>query len=215
MSGPAAVIFDLDGTLIDSSEGIVNSVVETIDIMGLETLSREFIESCIGPPIGDSIGSKMGYSEETIRRFYDVFRPIYKDKHLMECEVFEGIPAMLEELQGRFRLGIATNKRIDYTLTLLDNLGLKQYFGSICGGDQYNKLKKPDILNNCMKELGVDPSGTVMVGDTDSDLNAAVQCNTDFIGVGFGFGFRRPSDIPEKYRFAATVDDLRRIILDG
>ncbi len=79
------VLFDLDGTLVDSSEGILDAVKETLGIMGIESPSDDEIRSCIGPPIGDSLGARFGYSPAEIKEFYEVFRPIYGDKHLFKC----------------------------------------------------------------------------------------------------------------------------------
>lgn len=64
------IIFDLDGTLIDSAEGICHAAMETIDVLGYEHLSEQFIKNCIGPPIADSIGSKVGYTQKQIDDFY-------------------------------------------------------------------------------------------------------------------------------------------------
>ena len=155
MSRYPLVIFDLDGTLIDSSEGIVHAVLETIEELDYEPLSEEFIESCIGPPIGDSIGSRVGYTPEQIKRFYEVFRPLYKTKYLMECTVYPGIMKLLKALRIRgIKTAIATNKREDYTKTLLDNLGLSENLDYIEAMDMEGKLKKADLIGNCISASG-------------------------------------------------------------
>ena len=205
------VIFDLDGTLIDSSEGIVHAVTATIEELGYESLSVEFIESCIGPPIGDSIGSKVGYTKEQIARFYEVFRPIYKSKYLMECTVYPGIFELLNGLRDcGVKTAIATNKREDYTKTLLDDLGLSPMFDVIEAMDMEGKLTKTDLVRDCMSKLTCSSRETVMVGDADSDLKAAEACGIDFVGVRYGFGFRDGRDIG--YPMAETVSDLEKLL---
>lgn len=212
----SAAVFDLDGTLIDSSEGILRAVNDTIDILGFEKLDPDFIRSCIGPPIGDSIGSKVGYTQDEIKSFYEVFRPVYKDKYLMECHVYPGIPSVLDTLRNNgVKLGIATNKREDYTATLLESIGLSRYFDSVCAMDMEGRLKKPDILEKCIRSLGVPSENVVMIGDASSDLDAAVKCDVEFIGVGYGFGFRSTDDVPSRFRFSENVEQLTGIILNG
>ncbi len=203
-------IFDLDGTLIDSSEGIVKSVIETIHVMKLEELSEEFIKECIGPPIADSIGKKVGYSQETINQFYDVFRPIYKNNHLMECKIYDGIVNMLKCLKkSEFKLGIATNKRVDYTKTLLSSIGLLDYFNTVCALDLEGKKNKTQIVKDCMNNLNAHPEECVMIGDSRSDQEAAVACGIKFIGVGYGFGFHSAEDVQPPGEYIDTVDALK------
>lgn len=212
MSRHPLVIFDLDGTLIDSSEGIVHAVLETIEELDYEPLSEEFIESCIGPPIGDSIGSRVGYTPEQIKRFYEVFRPLYKTKYLMECTVYPGITELLKALRTRgIKTAIATNKREDYTKTLLDNLGLSENLDYIEAMDMEGKLKKADLIGNCISASGCSVKDAVMVGDADSDLNAAKACGVDFIGVRYGFGFRTLEN--PSFDMAETVEELSRMLL--
>ena len=212
MNRYSLVIFDLDGTLIDSSEGIVHAVLDTIEELKLEPLSVEFIESCIGPPIGDSIGSRVGYTPDQIKLFYEVFRPLYKTKYLMECTVYPGIMNLLEDLKSKgIKTAIATNKREDYTKTLLDNLGLSKHLDYVEAMDMEGKLKKSDLINNCISKSGCSVKDAVMIGDADSDLNASKTCGVDFIGIRYGFGFRTIKN-PE-FTMVDTVEDLRTLLL--
>lgn len=206
------VIFDLDGTLIDSSEGIIRAVSETIRELKLEYLSPEFIRSCIGPPIGDSIGSKIGYSPEQIDAFYKVFRPIYKEKYLMDCTIYPGVVELLKKLRASgIKTAIATNKRKDYTKTLLDNLKLTLLFDAIEAVDMEGKLTKTDLVGNCMRRLSCPGEGTIMVGDARSDYDAASAWGIDFIGVKYGFGFC--DDCLTEFNIVDSVSDLEKVIL--
>ena len=186
--------------------------MDTIQELHLEPLSVEFIESCIGPPIGDSIGNRVGYTPEEIKRFYEVFRPLYKSKYLMECEVYPGIVDLLKDLRNKgIRTAIATNKREDYTKTLLDNLGLSQYFDYIEAMDMAGKLKKSDLIEICISKSACPKDDVVMIGDADSDLNAAKACGIDFIGVRYGFGFRTLEN-PD-FTMAETIGEMRSLLL--
>lgn len=207
-----AVIFDLDGTLIDSAPGIIKAVKDTLDELNYPQMSWNEIKSCIGPPIGDSIGNRMGYTENQIERFYETFRPLYKTKYLMDCSIYPGIQGLLEQLKRNgFLLGIATNKREDYALDLLDELGLINYFDIICAMDMNGKSNKKDLIMKCIKELNARKEDTIMVGDSENDRSAASQYGVKFIAAMYGFGFK--DDIPEDCITAYNVEELETLLL--
>ena len=207
-----ALIFDLDGTIIDSSEGIINSAIDTIEILGLRPLSREFIKGCIGPPIGQSIGQKLGFTTELINSFNDVFREIYKNNHLFECVIYDGIIELLErvKIEG-YLVGIATNKREDYTKILLERLGIDHYFDVVCAMDMMGVSTKEQIVNNCISKLGVKNDEILMVGDTVNDMDAATKCHINFVGVAYGFGFKI-GDTLFDCDILPTINDLNEYI---
>ena len=164
------LIFDVDGTLIDSGSGILKAVKDTIDILGYEELSDEFISSCIGPPIADSIGEKVGYTPQQIKDFYGVFRPIYKDKYLYDCTIYPGIKELLSDLHSAgIGLGIATNKREDYAHILLDDIGLSVYFDDIQAMDMAGTTNKEGMIRKCMANIANGGDKVAMVGDSSND----------------------------------------------
>ena len=119
-----AVLFDLDGTLVDSSEGILNASREALASLNISGVTDEDIKSCIGPPIGESLGRFLDFTESQKREFYDVFRPLYRDRYLFQCAVYPGIESLIKELKGRgLSVGVVTNKKKDSTSLLLDRLG--------------------------------------------------------------------------------------------
>ena len=205
------VIFDLDGTLIDSAEGICHAVMETIETLGYDSLSEEFIRECIGPPIADSIGSKVGYTKKQIDDFYSVFRPLYKEKYLFECSVYPGIFDLLSDLKkGGKKLAIATNKRTDYATVLLEKIGLLDYFDTVKAMDMDGRSKKKDLVKGCIDEFpGI--GDTVMIGDSMNDYESAIANNIDFIGVRYGFGLKNGND--QKMMMANTIEHLRDLLV--
>ena len=208
-----AVIFDLDGTIIDSSEGIINSAEETIRELGYPEMSREEIRSYIGPPIGNSIIARNGFGDKELKRFNSIFREKYKNEHLMEAYVYPGMMELLSDMGSVSFVAIATNKRIDYTITLLDNMKISPLCDEIQGLDMEGRLKKKDLVENCIRASGTnDRSRIVVVGDGKTDASAAEECGTDFIGVLFGFGFKDKTDVTYG-RAAEDVRALRDILL--
>ena len=206
------IIFDLDGTLIDSSEGIIHAAEKTIEILGYPSMSRDEIRSYIGPPVGKGIIERNGFDEKELNHFNSVFRDLYKNKYLMEASVYPGVYNMLSSLKDRF-VCIATNKREDYTKMLLDNFKISELCDCVRGLDMKGELKKRNLIEDCIKASNNSvQNNIVMVGDTDNDLFAAKECNIDFIGVTYGFGFKNESDV--KYgRAVKSVQSLLDVLL--
>jgi len=206
------VLFDLDGTLVDSSEGILDAVKETLGIMGIEPPSDDGIRSCIGPPIGDSLGMRFGYSSKDVKEFYDVFRPVYRDKHLFKCRIYPGIVPILKELKnnGCF-IGIATNKRKDSTAILIDHLDIADLFDVVIAQEIDKTRKKSVMITESLNSLKIEKQDVILIGDAMSDLETAKEAGIDFIGVRYGYGFKEPVDSP--YLIADTVEELRSLLM--
>ncbi len=155
----------------------------------------------------------MGYSKKQIKRFYEVFRPIYKDQYLMECSIYFGISELLEELKKNgFKLCVATNKREDYTTEMLNNLDLSHYFNTIAALDNSNQMNKKDLILKCLRATNSQKKETVMIGDTDNDYQAAKHCGIDFIAVTYGYGFNEGT--PKDCKVATTICDLKDKLLN-
>lgn len=190
------VLFDLDGTLLDTSQGVLKSVEYTINKLNLNKISEEKLKTFIGPPIYESFRSEYNLDDNEVEKATEIFREIYKSKYLLEARPYDGIYDLLEELHKLgYKLAVATNKRHDYAMTLLKEFGFCELFDYICGSDYQNTMKKADIINKCLVELGVrDTKRAIIVGDTIHDYNGAQKTGIEFVGVGYGFGFHDPKD---------------------
>ncbi len=193
------VIFDVDGTVLDTTEGVLAAVRHTIRTLGYEMPSEEKLLSFIGPPIQDSFAGTYGLSGPVLQEIATVFRNRYSTVDLLKAAPYEGIYQVFETLRQRgIRSAIATYKREDYALTLLKHFGFDRYTDIMYGADHENKLKKRDIIEKCIVDSGVtDKKRVVMVGDTHHDALGAQQVGVDFIGVTFGFGFHSESDLKD------------------
>ncbi len=184
------VLFDLDGTLADTSQGIIHAIEKTIDRLGLEALSEEEKRSFIGPPIYESFKKRYDMGETLVQEATNLFRNSYKDEFLFEATLYAGIPELLQELKDNgVALGVATNKRIDYAMRLLEHLQIAKYFQCIQGSDFANTLKKPEIINECIEKMHANKNEVVLIGDTIHDYKGAMKSGIDFLAVGYGFGF--------------------------
>ena len=169
------VIFDVDGTLLDTSEGILAAQRYTIEKMGYEMPDEKTMETFIGPPVQDSYARIYGLEGPILQEIATIFRNYYSTKSLLGARAYDGIYELFEKLRHEgIRTAIATYKREDYALTLLKAFGFDRYTDIMYGGDNENKLKKKDIIEKCIKTAGVtDLSRVVMVGDTDHDAIGA------------------------------------------
>ncbi len=214
-------VFDLDGTLLDTSEGVLAAVKYTIDKMGFTLLSDKQLESFIGPPIQNSFAAHYGLSGDILQELAGIFRDRYKDVDLLKATPYDGIFDVFTALLDNGIIPVvATYKRQDYAVMLLKHYGFDKYTDKMFGGDHENKLKKRDIIELALQAAGLAPdeySSAVMIGDSDNDAIGAEGIGTKFIGVTYGFGFHTKDDV---YKFSAigaadTTQELTELILGG
>ena len=188
----SVVIFDLDGTLLDTSSGVVKATDYSVEKFQLPVLNEKQKQSFIGPPVQTSFKTYYNCSEERAWELATAWRNAYKDMFLYEAVAYEGIYELLEYLREcGIKTGVATNKREDYAKTLLEYFSFSPLFDCVIGSDFEGKRTKSDIIRLCMHQCGVEnPKCCLMIGDTMLDFIAAQKVGTDFLGVIFGFGFK-------------------------
>ena len=201
-----AILFDLDGTLLDTSEGIMDSVRYTISQLGYESLPDETILKFVGPPIQNSLITYLGLTLEDAQKGANIFRDFYKNNALYKATLYPRIKELLVELKNNgVKIGVATYKREDYAIDLLRYFGIANYCDVIHGADNENKLKKSDIVDMCINELLEKRSEIFLVGDTEHDAKGAQDSDIGFIAVTWGFGYTAYSQID--YPYIAIVDN--------
>lgn len=186
------ILFDFDGTLVDSSEGIFKSLTYAFENMGHGTPSDELLKKFVGPPLHYSFTNFCGFSSEHAYEMTDKYRERYKVKGYLENRVYDGIPEMLERLQNEgYILGTASSKPIKFIDDICIQRDIKKYFAHI-GGTQFDNIKesKTIVIENAMKALGGNKSNTLMVGDRLFDIQGAHEAGIPCCAVLFGFGDR-------------------------
>ena len=190
-----SVIFDLDGTLLDTGEGILESVRFAGREAGFEELPPQTLLRFIGPPVQQSFMTYCNCSKEEAQAAAEIFRNYYKDRALLKATPYEGIYETCEVLKERgVRMAVATYKREDYALTLLRHFHFDRYCRPMHGADNLNVLKKEDIVRLCMDEMGAVAESSVLVGDTAHDATGAEKAGIPFLAVTYGFGFQTEED---------------------
>ena len=200
----ACVLFDLDGTLLDTGVGLENAIVETVAANGLAPLDAETLRSFIGPPIGISMKNHYGLTDEDAARVTAYFRKSYPEKHLTEAAEYEGVHELLRDLRAAgVKLGVATNKPQSYTMPLMEHFGFDKEFDVIQGSVPGEFEGKALVVTECLRRLGVtDKASVVLVGDTIHDQKGAAEFGIDFVAVDYGYGYR-PGDTAESAKAIA------------
>ena len=192
-------IFDIDGTLLDTSEGLLASTIYMINQLGFSMPEEEVLLSFVGPRIQDSVQRVFGLHGEQLKKATDIFRNHYKEKDVLRARPYEGIYDVLSALKKHgIHITAATNKRQDFTDELMERYKFSQYIEGVYGTDMMSKLRKTDLIHKCLDRF---PEccikEAVMIGDSDYDAQAAYEVGIDFVGVTYGFGFSAAGDVAD------------------
>ncbi|MGX7197012.1 HAD hydrolase-like protein [Enterococcus olivae] len=183
------ILFDLDGTIINSSQGIFASINYAMEKLGQEKLSSEILRTFVGPPLYDSF-MRIGLTQKQAEDAVFWYRELYKKEAMYLVEPYQAIAETLVALSEKKTLLIATSKPEVFATRILDHLNFSQYFQAIYGADlEGERSKKADIIQYALiSEEIKEPSLAVMVGDREHDIHGATVNKMDSIGVLYGFG---------------------------
>lgn len=187
-----AVIFDFDGTVCDTGEGVLKSAKYALDAFGIESPDYREMTYFIGPPLLVTFQERFGVDPATADALVKKFRERYTNKGIYESELYDGIKELLVALKkDGLKIGIGSSKPQDYIETLLESFGIKSYFDSICGVSFTADCEsKASIIARCQKELDVPGNLCLMVGDKKYDVDGARANLMDCAGVLWGYGTR-------------------------
>ena len=183
-----ALIFDFDGTIVDTAPDVLTCANLTLRKLGMRPITLEQARRSIGPGPDNFARIVLPEGEQDrFDEFIDIFRQFYHEHCLDRTRPFPGVPEMLAELEG-FPKAIATNKPKIYTTKILDALDLSQFFDVVIGPDDVARLKPaPDMLLAAASALEVPPARALMVGDTDNDVLAARAAGMKVCAVTWGY----------------------------
>lgn len=207
------ILFDLDGTLLNTTSGVMESVEYTIEKLGYDKLPKEAVKRFVGPPIQDSFTREYGVDKEEAQKAANIFRDYYKNQGLLKAEPYDNLYELLKLLreEGK-KIAVATYKRHDYAIKILEHFKIADYCDSMNGADNNNVLTKADIVQKCMEECGAtEPGQVVLIGDSEYDAIGAENAGIDFIGVTYGFGFKNKEEI-NQYSNVAGADSVAELI---
>ena len=183
-----AILFDLDGTLTDSGEGIINCAQYAFQQMGYPVPPREEMGVFVGPPLWDTF-EKFGIPKERTDEAVQIFRSRYVPIGKFENTPYPGIRELLEALGAEGNLlYVATSKPETTAVEVLEHFDLARYFDHICGADLEKKRNSKDAVIAYLLNMTGSDAEMVMVGDTEYDVLGAAAHGIPTIGVSWGYG---------------------------
>ena len=183
-----AILFDLDGTLTDSGEGIINCATLALEHFGLPVPERKAMYVFIGPPLRDTF-IKFGVNPQDVEEAITVFRSRYLTKGKYENKPYPGIRELLEKLQAQgHKLYVATSKPEIQAVDVLEHFDLAKYFDIIAGATMDKTRDSKSAVIAYLKEQAGTMAASVMVGDTAFDVTGAADHGIPTIGVSWGYG---------------------------
>ncbi|HEM5272914.1 TPA: HAD family hydrolase [Streptococcus suis] len=209
------ILFDLDGTLTDSGQGILNSVAYALEKMGIEEPDIANLNRFIGPPLYESFSRFYQLSPEDTQSAVDAFRVYFKEKGMFENQLYPGIIPLLEELRTAGKtLVIATSKPEIFAKQILEHFGIAHYFDVIAGASlDSSRISKADVIGYAINQLEAFPNNAVMIGDREHDIEGARMHQLPAIGVLYGYGNKQEFEKAGATMIVETVQDLKRVLL--
>jgi len=203
------LIFDLDGTLVDTKMDLALSVNAMRQQMGLSPLPHEVIATYVGHGVGPLIRRSLGANatDDAIERGSELFVEYYRHHLLDNTTLYPGVPEALAELRGR-KMAVLTNKPTDMSREILSGLGLASYFDFVYGGDSFPQ-RKPEPMGvwKLMEDLQMPAAKTMMVGDSDTDVLTGRNAKVWTCAVTYGFGAASLKDTPPDL----LLEDMREL----
>ena len=210
------VLFDFDGTIADTSEGIFRTFDYVKTVMGGRDVPKSEYQKLIGPPLTYSFSEFFGMEGDKVSEAVKTFREYYETHGLFQCSLYSGLPSLFATLKnGGKTLLVATSKPELYAKKLLAHFGVSEYFSFVGGSDKEEKrAKKSEVIEYVLSVSKIeDKSRAVMVGDRLYDAEGARQAGLDCIGVLYGFGSLEELKSAGVVDIAETPAHLARILL--
>ena len=206
-------LFDLDGTLTDSGEGIINCVILALERLGLPVPERDDLRVCVGPPLRDSF-LRFGVKPEDVEEAISIYRSRYVPIGMFENTPYPGITALLSALKAEgHRLIVATAKPESMAIAILEKFQLAPYFELICGASMDSSRDSKDkVIAYVLEKLGT-AENTVMIGDTAYDVTGAAAHGIPTIGVSWGYGSVEDMRTAGAIAIADTTAQLKDMLL--
>ena len=201
-----AVIFDVDGTLVDSARDICGAIQEVLHGRGRGDVSDPFLKRYIGRHLID-LFLDLGFERDAIEPMVAEYRGIYLSRKHSLTSVYPGVAEALAELGGR--KSTATTKGTPTTRSVLEHFGLLQFFDHVQGTDGFPAKPEPDVIFKSLEVFGVGPEQCLMVGDSPADMKAGRRAGVKTCAVRYGYG--DPSELA-RCEPDFWIDDLSALL---
>jgi len=208
------ILFDFDGTIIDSKAGITRSAQYALKEFGIIVEDLEELVHFIGPPLKNSFMDRYGFSEQDALQAVKYYRKHFDEHGVFDNTLYPGIVELLKKLHSEGRLlFIATAKPTIYTEQILDKYNLRHLFTYVCGANlDGTRTNKTEIIKTVIDETQISLEDTVMVGDRKYDIIGAHNNKIDSIAVGYGFGSEDELMAANPTQYVKTAKDLYLVL---
>lgn len=185
-----SILFDLDGTLTDSFNGIANGVLYALDKLGEPSSPKSELKSFVGPPLSESFTKRFDGDVQKAARAVEIYREYYVDRGWKENRVYNGVPELLARLKAEGkRLFVATSKPEIMSVKIIEHFGLDKYFDYIAGASlDKSRAEKAQVIEYAISACGIDKRSAIMIGDRHHDIDGAKDVGIRSIGVLYGYG---------------------------
>lgn len=210
------ILFDLDGTIIDSGEGIINAILYVVEKLKLPRPTEAELRSFIGPPLIDSMQRQFHFDSEAAEKAVQIYREYYQDRGIRELSVYENIPQVLRSLSKDHQLYVATTKPELFAKNILASLGLSELFSGIYGANMDGtRSAKADVIYYALHEAKLKADhAIIMIGDREHDIQGAKKNGLTCIGVLYGYGSKAELIRAGADKLAVAPGDILEMIAE-
>lgn len=210
------ILFDLDGTITDSGEGIINSLIYTFKAYGINDYDDKILHKFIGPPLIESFMEIFDFDELKANEAVGVYREYFAEIGIYENKLYNGIQHLLENLiLDQRKIILATSKAEVFAIRILEYFKILNYFSTIAGSElNGTRIKKGEVIRYALDKAGItDVDDVVMIGDRMHDILGAAEVGIDSIGVLYGYGNYEELHSAGATNIVESVEELHRTLL--
>ncbi len=208
-----SILFDVDGTLINSEKGLLGAYKCALKNIGMPIPEDRVLRRCLGPSPRQSLKEVLGVPDDKMELAYILNRGYFLTQGYKDFEIIKGMDALVKDLHAAgYKLFTASTK-VEWVCELcMQRMGLFDYFTKVCGAsnDNETRVKKEDVINYA---ISCGAEDAIIVGDRMFDINGGKACGIDSIGITFGFGEAEEIMAHKPTYVCNSVEDIRKILL--
>ena len=211
------LLFDLDGTLTESGEGIIRSVQYALDKFGIVENDMEKLRRFVGPPLVDSFMKHYGFTHEDALKAVDIYRERFGKVGIFENALYPGADQMLAKLkEAGYMLAVASSKPEHYVQQILEYFKIAEFFDEVVGATMDEKrTSKTEVLEEVLRrlELHEQKEEILMVGDTELDIRGAKDHGIECVAVTYGYGDLEKMKAEKPLKIVDSVEELEKYLI--
>ena len=216
MKSYQTIIFDLDGTIVNSKPGIIKSFQYALAKFNIKELDLAKFNSFIGPPLKTSFQKQYNFSDSDADKAVEYYREYYREKGIFEHELYDGITNLIKKLKTNKKdLFIATSKLEFFAKQIIEHFGLEKYFEIVAGENPQKDLwTKTDVIEYVLnKAKNIQKEQSIMIGDREHDILGAHENNINSAGVLYGYGSKEELKNAKANYIAKNIKELEEILI--